>query len=55
MSTKTKTKTSLTALLLLAVAAFLPACEIFNPDPCDPQEEICVFTGNHPSGLDGPY
>lgn len=53
MTTKTnKIKTSITALALLAVAALMPACDILNPNPCNPDEEICVFTGNHPSGLD---
>jgi hypothetical protein len=48
----TKFKTSFAALLLLAIAAFVPACDILNnPDPCDPNVEVCVFDGNHPSGL----
>ena len=49
-----KTKTifsSLTALMLLAAAAtVLPACELVRD--CNPEVEICEFTGNHPGGLD---
>ena len=46
---KTKT-TALTALMLLAVAALMPACEITRD--CDPRVEICQFNGGHPSTLD---
>lgn len=47
-----KIKTSFAALLLLAFAAFVPACDILNnPEPCDPNIEDCVFTGNHPGTL----
>lgn len=50
--TKTKIPTTTTlAALLLAVATLVPACEILNPNPCDPNEEPCVFTGNNPDGL----
>jgi hypothetical protein len=47
----TKFKTSFAALLLLAIAAFVPACDILNK-PCDPNVEVCVFDGNHPGTLD---
>jgi hypothetical protein len=50
MKTKTSIKTAVSALFLLAVAAFAPACDIFNPNPCDPQEEVCPVS-NHPSTL----
>jgi hypothetical protein len=53
VTTKTKIEFSLTALLLFAAATVMPACDIYNPDPCDPSVESCPFTGNHPSGLDG--
>ncbi|PRQ09581.1 hypothetical protein [Enhygromyxa salina] len=44
----TKTKTTFTALLLLAVATLLPACELNRE--CNPQVELCVYSG-HPGGL----
>lgn len=48
----TKFKTSFAALLLLTIAVFVPACDILNnPDPCDPNVEVCVFDGNHPGTL----
>lgn len=48
----TKIKTSFAALLLLAIATFVPACDILNnPDPCDPRVEVCEFDGNHPGTL----
>jgi hypothetical protein len=51
MTTKTSIKTTISALFLLAVAAFAPACDILNPNPCDPNEEICPIAG-HPDTLD---
>jgi hypothetical protein len=51
MTTTTKSKTTFTALLLLAVAAFVPACELTIDRECNPQHEICVYTGGNPSGL----
>lgn len=51
MKTKISIKTAVSALFLLAVAAFAPACDILNPHPCDPQEEVCPVS-NHPSTLD---
>lgn len=45
---KTKT-TALSALLLLAVATLMPACELTRE--CNPEVEICLFTGNHPGGI----
>jgi hypothetical protein len=48
----TKYKTSFAALLLLAIAAFVPACDILSkPKPCNPNIEVCEFTGNHPGTL----
>lgn len=48
----TKIKTSFAALLLLAIATFVPACDILNnPDACDPRVEVCEFDGNHPGTL----
>ena len=47
---KTKT-TALSALVLIAVAALMPACDIIK-SKCNPEVDICVFEGNHPSGLD---
>ena len=49
--TVTKPMKTLTALMLLACAAFVPACDILSP-ACNPDIEICQFTGNHPSTLD---
>jgi hypothetical protein len=49
MNTKS-IKTTLSALFLLAVAALAPACDIFNPNPCDPSQEVCPVTG-HPDML----
>jgi hypothetical protein len=46
----TKFKTSFAALLLLAIAAFVPACDILNK-PCDPNVQDCAFDGNHPGTL----
>jgi hypothetical protein len=51
MKTKISIKTAVSALFLLAVAAFAPACEVFNPDPCDPRVEVCPVTPNHPTTL----
>jgi len=51
MNTKTKSTTALSVLLLLALAAVLPACDILNPFPCDPAKEICPIT-THPNTLD---
>ena len=50
MKTKISLKTAASALFLLAVAALAPACDIFNPDPCDPHEEVCPVA-NHPSTI----
>lgn len=50
MNTKTSIKTTLSALFLLAVAALAPACDIFNPNPCDPTREVCPVTG-HPDTI----
>ncbi len=48
----TKIKTSFAALLLLTIAVFVPACDVLhNPNPCDPNIEVCVFDGNHPGTL----
>lgn len=47
---KTTKIKALSALFLLAVAAFAPACDIFNPKPCDPNQEICPVSG-HPDTL----
>jgi hypothetical protein len=49
MTTTTKSKTTFTALLLLAVVAFVPACDINRE--CNPNYEICLYTGGNPSGL----
>lgn len=49
--TSTKTKTTFTALLLLAVAALVPACELNVDRVCNPQVELCVYTGGNPGGL----
>ena len=46
------TKTTFTALLLLALAVVLPACDTVSPIPCDPNKEICPYTGGHPDTLD---
>jgi hypothetical protein len=51
MKTKISIKTAVSALFLLAVAALAPACDILNPNPCDPYEEVCPVS-NHPSTLD---
>jgi hypothetical protein len=50
MKTKISIKTAVSALFLLTLAAFAPACDIFNPNPCDPKEEVCPVS-NHPSTL----
>lgn len=50
MKTKTAINTTVSALFLLAVAAFAPACEVFNPKPCDPHQEACPISG-HPDTL----
>lgn len=47
----TKPIKSLTALLLLACCAFVPACDILGPE-CNPNIQICEFEGNHPGTLD---
>jgi len=47
-----KFKTAATALLMFAVAAIVPACEI-NRD-CNPFVEDCVVTNNPPSTLADP-
>ncbi len=49
----TKFKPSIAALLLLAIAAFVPACDVLDvlKKPCNPEIEICEFTGNHPGTL----
>jgi hypothetical protein len=49
--TKTTTKTTFAGIFLLAVAVFMPACDVFNPQPCDPNEQICPVTGGHPDTL----
>jgi hypothetical protein len=51
MKTKISIKTAVSALFLLAVAAFVPACEILNPKPCDPYIEMCPVTPVHPTTL----
>ncbi|WP_153258429.1 hypothetical protein [Enhygromyxa salina] len=48
MSRTKQTKTTFTALLLLAVAALVPACDLTRE--CNPEIELCVYTG-HPGGL----
>jgi hypothetical protein len=42
----------MTSMLLLAACLLMPACDLLNPHPCDPNVEACVFTGNHPGTLD---
>ncbi|MFV8750125.1 hypothetical protein ACNOYE_06215 [Nannocystaceae bacterium ST9] len=32
---------SLVMAALLAFTALLPACDLFNPNPCDPETEVC--------------
>jgi hypothetical protein len=51
MKTKISFKSAVSALFLLAVAAFVPACEILNPDPCDPNVEMCPVSPIHPTTL----
>ncbi|EDM79857.1 hypothetical protein PPSIR1_32198 [Plesiocystis pacifica SIR-1] len=56
--TKTKqttkaAKTVLTAALLLAVATLMPACELLNDRPCNPDVEMCPIEG-HPGTLASP-
>jgi hypothetical protein len=52
MTTKTMpTKSALTALLLLVVAAFVPACDVFNPNPCDPSQEVCPRPPTSPTTI----
>ncbi len=48
-----KTKTTVSALFLLAIAAFTPACDVFNPIPCDPSQEIGPFPPP-PDSIDAP-
>ena len=37
-----KTKSTLSAMFLLAIALFAPACDVLDPDVCNPEVEVCV-------------